>query len=200
MAITKKQKEVFDYISNYSGEHGFAPTQKEIKEYFGLKSFGSVQRYLKYLVNAGYLESDWNARRGIKITTSNNDNVIPLLGLIAAGNPIEAINNPLNTIKVPPELLKPGGAYYALTIQGDSMIEEGILGNDIAIIQHQETANQGQIVVGVIDGEATLKRFYNKKNQVELHPANHQMSVIHIDKSQNFQIAGVLVGLIRSYL
>lgn len=200
MAITKKQKEVYDYISNYSLEHGFAPTQKEIKEYFGLKSFGSVQRYLKYLVNAGYLESDWNARRGIKITTSNNDNVIPLLGLIAAGNPIEAINNPLNTIKVPSELLKSGGAYYALTIQGDSMIEEGILDNDIAIIQHQETANQGQIVVGVIDGEATLKTFYNKNNQVELHPANNQMSIIHIDKSQHFQIAGVLVGLIRSYL
>jgi repressor LexA len=199
-SITKKQKEVFDFISDYSNTHGYAPTQKEIKEHFGLKSFGSVQRYLKYLVNAGYLECDWNARRGIRPSknTQSENNEIPLLGLVAAGNPIEAIENPEETVSVPPQLLKSGSRYFALTVQGESMIEDGILEDDIIICRHQNTANQGQTVVAVVDGEATVKNYYRKRSAIELHPANSSMSPIIVN-SGTFQIAGVLVGLLRRY-
>ena len=95
MALTKKQKEVFDFIESYSHTHGYAPTQQEIKDHFGFKSFGSVQRYIKYLVNAGLLICDLNARRGLKVAYSESkEREIPLLGDVAAGNPIEAIENP----------------------------------------------------------------------------------------------------------
>jgi SOS regulatory protein LexA len=203
MAITKKQKDVFDYIVEYSCTHGCSPTQKEIKEHFGLKSFGSVQRYIKYLVDAGYLESDWNARRGLKaqnFMSENNFEVeIPLLGLVAAGNPIEALENPDNTIAVPSHLIKPGHRFFALTVKGESMIEDGILEDDVLICQVQNEASQGQKVIGVVEGDATVKNFFKFKDRIELHPANSTMTPIVI-RGGDFRIAGVVVGLVRRYL
>lgn len=199
MGITSKQKLMFDYINHYASENGFAPTQKEIKEHFGFKSFGSVQRYIKYLVNAGYLECDWNARRGLKTVHSEQDNIIPLLGNIAAGDPILAIENPDETIVVPQEMLRSNKKHFALRIRGDSMIDDGIFENDIVVCQYSQTANQGQIVAAVIEDEATLKHFYKHTDHIELRPANQSMTPIIVN-SPSFKIAGILVGLIRSYL
>src|SRR5690606_35832716 len=197
MALTKKQKEVLDFITGYVRENGFSPTQKEIQEHFGFKSLGSVQDYIKYLTNGGYLMNDSHSVRGLMPSTvQQNTEEIPLLGNIAAGTPIEAIENS-NMISVPVHMLG-RGQHYALKVKGESMIEEGILNGDIAIIKHQTQAENGQIVVAVIDNETTLKKFFKKAKQIELHPANSTMSPI-IVRDKECEIRGLLVGLIRTY-
>lgn len=197
MALTKKQKEVLDFITDYVRENGYSPTQKEIQENFGFKSLGSVQDYIKYLTNGGYLQNDSHSVRGLMpATVQQNTEEIPLLGEIAAGVPIEAIENS-NMISVPTHMLG-RGTHYALKVKGESMIEEGILSGDVAIIKHQTQAENGQIVVAVIDNETTLKRFFKKSKQIELHPANKTMKPI-IVKDRECEIRGLLVGLIRTY-
>lgn len=208
MTITKKQKLVYDYITSYIENNGYAPTQKEIKDHFEFKSFGSVQRYIKYLIDADMLQSSWNKRRGLQktnnisteISTDNNINVeeIPLLGNVAAGIPIDAIENPTELISIPSYMIRSGHKHYALKVKGDSMIEDGIFEDDIIVCRYIKTATQGQTVIAVIDEEATVKKYFKKNNSIELHPANSTMSPIVINNG-NFRIAGVLVGLIRSY-
>lgn len=210
MAITKKQKEVFDYICDYSSQNGYAPTQREIKDHFGFKSFGSVQAYLKYLMSAGYLETDWNARRGITLA-SNEETIkinrpsidvedIPWLGDIAAGIPIEAIENPSETIQVPKSMMAKDGQYFALSVVGESMIEAGILDGDLIVCRHQNSAENGQVVIALVDGEATLKTIKKSKSSIELIPSNSKMKSFIIGPDQDFRIAGILVGLMRSYV
>lgn len=210
MAITKKQKEVFDYICDYSSQNGYAPTQREIKDHFGFKSFGSVQAYLKYLMSAGYLETDWNARRGITLASSEDTNRkavspsdvqdIPWLGDVAAGIPIEAIENPSETIQVPKTMMTKDGQYFALSVVGESMIEAGILDGDLIVCRHQSSAENGQVVIALVDGEATLKIIKKTKSSIELIPANSKMKSFIIGPDQDFRIAGILVGLMRSYV
>lgn len=204
MSITKKQKEFYSFIVNYNQEHGHSPTQKEIKEHFGLKSFGSVQKYLQYLKKEGLLEGQWNQRRNLNIKSplhkDSSIDQIPLLGLVAAGNPIEAIENSSNMISVPKHLLKEGFRYYALTVKGDSMIDAGIIEEDILVCRSTAEAKNGQIVVAVINGEATVKTFYQQKKTIKLIPANNNYSPIVIDESvRDFKIVGNLAGLLRSY-
>lgn len=197
MALTKKQKDVLDFITEYVRENGFSPTQKEIQEHFGFKSLGSVQDYIKYLTNGGYLINDSHSVRGLMpAAVQQNAEEIPLLGSIAAGVPIEAIEN-TDTISVPTAMLG-RGKHYALRVKGESMIEEGILSGDVAIIKHQNQADNGQIVVAVVENETTLKKYFKKAKQVELHPANKTMKPILI-KDKECEIRGVLVGLIRTY-
>lgn len=197
MALTRKQKEVLDFITEYVRENGYSPTQKEIQENFGFKSLGSVQDYIKYLTNGGYLQNDSHSVRGLMPSTvQQNSEDIPLLGSIAAGVPIEAIENS-DTISVPVSMLG-RGQHYALKVKGESMIEEGILSGDIAIIKHQTDAQNGQIVVAVVENETTLKRYFKKSKQVELHPANKTMKPI-IVKDKECEIRGLLVGLLRVY-
>jgi repressor LexA len=146
MALTKKQKEVLDFITEYVRENGYSPTQKEIQAFFGFKSLGSVQDYIKYLTTGGYLNNDSHSVRGLMPSTvQQNSEEIPLLGNIAAGTPIEAIEN-TDMISVPVHMLG-RGQHYALKVRGESMIEEGILSGDIAIIKHATNAENGQIVV-----------------------------------------------------
>ena len=204
MAITKKQKEFYDYIVAYNKEHGHSPTQKEIKDHFGLKSFGSVQKYLQYLTKEGLIESQFNQRRSLEIKERRNDESelenIPLLGLVAAGNPIEAIENPTNTISVPKNFLKGGFKYFALTVKGDSMIEAGILEGDVIICRSSKEARNGQIIVAVINGEATVKTFRQEKKTIELLPSNRAYRPIIVDEYiTDFKVVGQLVGLMRSY-
>lgn len=216
MGLTKKQHEVYQYIKDYSKKNGYAPTQREIKEHFNLKSYGSVQRYLKYLKEAGLLTTDWNAKRGLTLmdgekssqtTQASSTSVshspaemeIPLLGDVAAGNPIEALENPTEHLSVPSGLIQKKGQYFALRVQGESMIEDGILDGDYAIIRAKNQAGPGQTIVAVVDGEATLKKFYKKKSHIELHPANSTMEPIVVEGNQDLKIVGELAGLIRLY-
>lgn len=206
MALTKKQKEVYDYIAAYQEHHGHSPTQNEIKDHFGLKSLGSVQKYLQYLNKEGVLLNQWNHRRGIEVKSAHapihdsDSELIPLLGLVAAGNPIEAIENPTNTIAVPRHFLKGGFQYFALTIKGESMIDAGILEGDVVVCRSTKEGRNGQIVVAVIDGEATLKTLsLQSKKHLELLPSNKNFSPIIVDDTMDFKIVGTLVGLLRSY-
>lgn len=206
MALTKKQKEVYDFIAAYRDHFGHPPTQNEIKDHFGLKSLGSVQKYLQYLNKEGVLETHWNQRRGIEVKTAisereeSDSESIPLLGLVAAGDPILALEHPTNTISVPRYFLKGGFRYFALTVKGDSMVEAGILEGDVIVCRSTKEARNGQIVVAVIDGEATVKTFSQQKKRLELLPANKNYSPIIVDESvADFKIVGTLVGLLRSY-
>lgn len=202
MSLTKKQKQVLDYIIEYIEENEFSPTQTEIKENFGFKSLGSVQDYIRYLKTAGHIENDPNSVRGLRPvdpgSNSQSENLIqiPLHGKVAAGNPIEAIEGN-ELIDVPAHMVRKG-THYALTISGESMIEDGILDGDVIVVKEQRSANNGETVVALIDNEATVKRYYKKPKSIELHPANSSMKPI-IVKGGHFQIKGVLVGLIRAY-
>ena len=199
MALTKKQKLVYDYICDYLDENGYSPTQLEIKEHFEFKSLGSVQDYIRYLKSSGHLENDPNSVRGLR-PVDHNDNSnsieIPLFGNVAAGKPIETMES-YESIEVPAHMIQ-SGKHYALTVQGESMIEDGILDGDIIIVKEQISAFNGQTVVAVIENEATVKRYYKKKNTIELHPANSSMSPIVVNDG-DFHIKGILVGLYRSY-
>ena len=202
MSLTKKQKQVHDFISEYILDNGYSPTQVEIKEHFGFKSLGSVQDYIKYLKNAGYLESDTNSVRGLTPIDPTQQHStplaieIPLHGKVAAGNPIEAFEGN-EMIEVPASMIGRGN-YFALTVNGESMIEDGILDGDLIVVKNQEVAENGETVVAVINNEATVKRYFKKNKVIELHPANSSMSPIVVNDG-DFNIKGVLVGLYRSY-
>lgn len=203
MSLTKKQKMVLDYIIEYIRDNGYSPTQMEIKEHFGFKSLGSVQDYIRYLKSSGHLENDPNSVRGLTPTSALHESSvaepsveIPLHGKVAAGNPIEALEGN-ELISIPARMISKG-VHYALTVSGQSMIEDGILDGDTIIVKQKNTANNGDTVVAVLNNEATVKRYYKKANQIELHPANSTMKPI-IVKDGEFEIKGVLVGLIRAY-
>ena len=220
MALTPKQKEFYQYIVEYHDHYGHAPTQKEIKDHFGLKSFGSVQKYLQYLIKEGLLEANWNERRGIQLqdhkllkeikkdTLQSSHNqyedsiTLPLLGNIAAGVPIEAIELASEKITLPKSLfpmLKKHERYFALTVKGDSMINSGIIEGDVVIIKHQKTANPKDIIAAKVDEEVTLKTLSKEKDHVALLASNPKYSPIILDGSKHFDILGILVGLVRSY-
>lgn len=202
MGLTRKQKQVYDYIVEYIDQYEVSPTQLEIKEHFGFKSLGSVQDYVRYLKNASYLESDSNSVRGltpVKQNSNTNENSIeiPLHGKVAAGNPIEAFEGS-ESIAIPAYMVG-RGTHFALTISGESMIEDGILDGDIVIVKQQAHANNGDTVVAILDNDhATIKRLYKKSSSIELHPANSTMKPIVVDQG-DVQIKGILVGLYRSY-
>ena len=199
--LTKKQKLVLEYIQNYIRTEGISPTQREIKDHFELKSFGSVQRYLKYLKDAGFLTFNWNSKRGIELTEnekeSSNTLEIPILGKIAAGLPIEAIDSGEETISIPVEISRNKKNLFGLLVRGDSMIERGILDGDMAIIEHGKSVSSGDIVAAVIDDEATLKIFKKETDSVMLLPANKNYRPIKV--VNNLRVAGKLIGIIRTY-
>ena len=206
MSLTEKQKQVYDFIIKHQMELGVPPTQREIKEHFGLKSFGSVQRYLQYLEDDGLLEKDWNARRGIKVLgTPKVESLpgfvrIPLLGKIAAGAPVLAEENWEDTLVLPEIMIGPAGDFFALRVRGDSMIDAGINTGDIAIIRSQADAPQGAIVAALIESEATLKRFFRNKKGIELRPENSRLSpIILTEGAEQVAILGVLQALWRWY-
>lgn len=208
--LTPKQKKVLDYIQRFQAKKGFAPSQQEIANHFGFRSLGTVQNYLVRLERQGLLKKVWNARRGMKpvkkrlaIPSSQHPSMetvpIPILGKVAAGKPIEAVETQ-EMVQILPSLLSKTGEHFCLRVEGDSMIEEGILDGDLVIIRKQEDADNGQTVVALIDNEATIKKFYRRKRSVELHPANPTYQPIVVDSNDRiFAIEGILVSVIRKY-
>jgi repressor LexA len=195
-AITPKQKQLLDYIRGYQEARGYAPSQKEIAERFGFRSLGTVQNYLVRLERQGFLHKRWNAKRALEVLGAEPRGLdLPLLGRVAAGKPIEAVAGD-DTLEVPPFMVK-GGENFVLRVVGESMIEEGILDGDYVVVRRRPTAENGQTVVALVDGAATVKRYYRRPGGVELHPANPAMAPIEVGEEQNFQIEGVVVGVIR---
>jgi repressor LexA len=192
--LTLNQKKILDYIDKYIEKAGVPPTYDVIAKHFGYTTKSTVQHYIEALVSKGYLTKERYLSSSLKI--HKDGNLIPLLGKVAAGQPLE--NKKYNErIEVPLTMLKGPGPHFALQVAGDSMIGEGILDGDYVVIREQTSADNGDIVVAQIDEEATIKRFYKKKNSIELHSANAKYKPIIVNNEQNFKIAGIYRGLIR---
>lgn len=204
VTLYKRQKEILDYISQYIQINGTSPTLQEIADAMGLSSLATVHEHLQTLVKKGVIERYEGAVRGIKIIDESisaglNGIELPLVGYIAAGEPIEAIENPLETIAISSDLVSNTKRCYVLQVKGDSMIEEGIFDGDFVVIQHQDTAENGDIVVALIDnGFATLKTFYREKGKIRLQPANSKMEPI-IEDADNIKVQGKVTGVIRKF-
>jgi repressor LexA len=197
MNLTKRQKEILDFIRSYRSSHGISPTQREIRETFRLSSFGTVQKHLKRLEEKGALSREWNRSRGIAPKEdSGGARGVPLLGLVAAGRPIEPFPNE-ESIEVPATLLGKGD-HFVLRVRGESMVEDGILDGDYVVVAKRAKAESGQTVVALVRGEATLKRYYAEGARVRLQPANSAMRPLTVD-ARDVLIQGVVTGLIRDY-
>ena len=195
--LTKRQQEIFEYISSYIDKNNYSPTYEEIKDNFGLSALSTVHEHITELVNKGYLLRDEKSPRGIAVIPKKKQYMeIPLLGIIRAGKPIEAIETVNEFIRIVREpFLK--GNLYALKVEGDSMIEEGIFDNDIIIAKKQSVADNGDMVVAIIDeNEATLKKFYVEKDKIKLQPANPKYEPIY---RKDVEIRGVVVKIIRNF-
>jgi repressor LexA len=198
MNLTMRQRDVYSFLRGYMEEFGTAPSYEEIRRGLGLSSLSTVHKHLKQLERKGFVNSPWaSQKRALRLIEHGQPSVpIPLLGYVAAGKPIEAVEIP-DQVEAPPGLLR-GGECFALRVKGDSMIEEGIRDGDVILVKKQPTAENGQTVVALIDGEATVKKFYLNGKTVELRPANPDMKPIMAD-AETVTIRGVVIGLIRSY-
>jgi len=196
--LTKKQKPILNFVTAFSKKHGYAPSLEEIKKHFRLRSISTVHQHLATLQDKGYLQKQKNQPRSIITQTTDRMIQIPLRGVIAAGQLHEAIEN-RETIAVPQSKLPfANGDYYGLRVSGDSMIEEDINDGDIVLVKKQNTAQNGEKVVALVDNtEATLKKFYKDKNHIRLQPANKTLGPIIIKKDTPFAIQGVVVDVIR---
>jgi len=194
--LTKRQKKVLNFISFYQEKKGYAPSLEDICKKFKLASVSTAHFHVAKLQEGGYLEKLKNRARSISVHEKETLVKIPLLGTIAAGQPIEAIEIPGETITVSRDEVGKYGKNYALRAQGNSMIDEGIFDGDIVIIRKQESADNGQTVVAIIDdNEATLKKIYREKNHIRLQPANPTLFPIY---REEVEIRGVVVKIIRN--
>ena len=197
--LTKRQKQVLDFIKAFIKKRDYAPSLEEVKEHLGLSSVSTAHFHVQALQQKGFLRKDDNRPRTIEISKNGGTNVreIQLAGTIAAGEPIEAIEGH-DTIQVP-ALLVPnkGRKFFALRVKGDSLIEDGILDGDVVIVEQTSTAKDGDLVVAVTDNnEATLKYFYKEKNRIRLEPRNRALKPIFVHACT---IQGKFVSLFRGY-
>lgn len=201
MAITPRQRELLDYLNRFITGYGHAPTLAEIRAHLGLRSPSTVHALLTALEREGLIRRVPNAARAIEIIAADpsaNECEIPLLGLIAAGRPIEAILSN-ETVCITRDMLG-RGRTFALRVRGDSMTGDGILDGDLIIVESRQTADNGQTVVALVDGsEATVKRFYKERGGVRLEAANPRYKPIHIKPSDRLSIQGAVIGVIRKY-
>jgi len=193
--LTPRQLAAYEFITAFIDRQGYAPSYDEIRLHLGLRSLNAVAKLVVQLRRRGALAAaPSNAKRSLAPVARRG--AVPLLGLIAAGRPIEAIENP-EAVDVPESLLGPG-ERYALRVRGDSMVEDGIQDGDLIFVKRAVQAENGQTVVAVVDGEATLKRFHRRGATVELRPANAALRSTEWPASR-VEIRGVLVGLLRRY-
>lgn len=230
--LTPKEKSVLEFIETHILSSGVSPSYQEIKDHFGLASFNSVQNYLKQLTAKGYIENPQNQKRAIQVLHSASayqqhvsntvstktgsprtqllqarDEILslPLLGKVAAGQPIENLKHD-EFVDVPPSMVRNPSKSFALKVQGDSMIEDGIHDEDVILIQKQNDAKNGDIVVATVENEATVKRIYfrarpdsgSSTKMVELRPSNSTMKSMWYSPDE-VEIRGILVGLIRKF-
>lgn len=200
MKLTDKQKKFLSFITRYRDEWGQAPSFGEICSHFGFNSNNTVTTYLKILERKGYirLPDMKNRKRAIEVVSpvEAKSFELPLLGKVAAGRPIEAVEN-FDVIQVPPSMLGRGD-HFVLEVKGFSMEEEGIMDGDFIVVRKQARAEQGETVVAIINNEATVKKYYRNKDHVELRPAHEGMEPIRVMKG-DMRIEGKVVGVIRYY-
>ncbi|PIV52905.1 MAG: hypothetical protein COS17_06755 [Elusimicrobia bacterium CG02_land_8_20_14_3_00_37_13] len=198
--LTRRQKGIYDYIVRDIKTKGFPPTIAEIRKEFYFKSPTAVSDHLSAIARKGYIKRHSYTSRGIKLVKSSGNGKdivqIPVVGTIAAGEPIQTLEEIQETISIPKDELGNTGIHYALRVQGNSMIDEGIFDGDVVIIRKQETADNGQSVVAIIDGDsATLKKLYHEKNKIRLQPANPLFLPFY---PKEIEIRGIVVKIIRN--
>ncbi len=194
--IEQKLQDLYSYIQNYTQENGFPPTVRDICKDLSIKSTASVNYYINKLTERGLISKMDDKKRAITLPKSNAKSFsVPLLGTVTAGTPIFAVEN-YDTYYALPDEFNSGEQTFMLTVKGESMINAGIFSGDKIIVKRQESAENGEIVVALIEDSATVKRFYRKNGQVILHPENDYMNDMIFD---NVQILGVVTGLIRKF-
>jgi repressor LexA len=203
-SLTPEQARVLEYITGYHSENGRPPTIREIAGSLGYRSLNGVRQHLRLIERKGYLSLIPNTSRGIELITTHQSGQtpsesirsVPIIGTIAAGKPITAEENFDGHIGLDTDLFR-GEGLFTLRVRGDSMVGIGVLDGDYVIARHQQTANSGDIVVAIIDGDATLKRYVLENGQVLLRAENPSFSDIPISPLDSFQIAGKMVGILR---
>ncbi len=199
--VYTRQRQILDFISQFIDANGFAPTLKQIAESLGVSSLATVHEHLQALEKKGLIKKKVGDTRGIEltaITPKHMDGIeVPILGYIAAGAPIEPYSDPSATLGIPPAMFTSKKRIFVLQVRGESMIEVGINDGDYVVIEQQDNAINGEIVVALLNnGMATLKKYFKEAARVRLEPANRQMSPIY---ATDVTIQGKVVGLIRKY-
>ena len=201
MHLTRRQKEIYDFVARHIERKGYAPTIVEIGEHFDLHSLATVHKHLTNLQKKGLIKRAWNQSRALELVPAEvkiRAVELPLLGRVAAGTPIEAVQSS-ETIFVPENMVG-RKETYVLQVKGDSMIDEQIRDGDYVIVEDRKTARDGEMVIALLEGErATLKKMFREKaGRVRLQPANPRMKPIYVD-ADSLQIQGVVIGVLRRY-
>jgi len=201
MHMTPRQKEILDYLGRHIDKKGYAPTIEEIGEHFGLSSLATVHKHLTNLQEKGLIKREWNRSRALELIPTRvtvRAVEVPLMGRVAAGTPIEAVQS-TETIFVPEDMLG-RRETYVLQVKGDSMIEEQIRDGDYVIVEDRKQARDGEMVIALLDGEnVTLKKLFREGGgRIRLQPANSRMKPIYVDQG-DLRIQGVVIGVLRKY-
>jgi len=200
--LTKRQREILDFINEFKDDHGYAPSYREIGKNFNLSSTATIHSHVKALEEKGLLITTHNEARSIELVMTEKPAWsqaidLCLAGLITAGEPIEAIEDSSETMAVPISMVNDSENTYVLKVKGESMIEDGIMDGDFVIIERNDSPSNGDMVVALIDGAyATLKRFYKELGRIRLQPANHTMQPIY---ATDVLVQGIVRGVIRKY-
>jgi len=200
MILTKRQKQILDYIGESIKKNGYAPSLVEISQHFKLNSISTIHKHLVHLEEKGLIHRHWNRARAIEVVPTESRpeaRDVPLSGLISAGQPIEAIRT--NEVVAVPEDMIGRRDVYVLRVKGESMVEDQVRDGDYVIVENRGSARNGEMVVALLQGEnATLKKYYREKGQIRLQPAHPTMKPI-LAKEEDVKIHGVVIGLMRKY-
>src|SRR5829696_6750786 len=200
LPLTKRQREILDYLNEFIQQHGYAPSLEEIGRRFNLSSLATVHKHLTNLQEKGFIRRAWNRSRSVELVPTRvggRSLELPLLGFVAAGRPIEAVASN-ETIAVP-ETLAGKRDSYVLRVKGDSMIDEQIRDGDFVIVEDRKSADNGEMVIALVGGsDVTLKKIYRENGRVRLQPANPTMQPIFVEPNGG-EVQGVGVGVMRKY-
>jgi repressor LexA len=200
LPLTKRQREILDFLSEFIQQHGYAPSLEEIGRRFNLSSLATVHKHLTNLQEKGFIRRAWNRSRSVEMVPRKAGSralELPLLGYVAAGSPIEAVVGS-ETIAVPEDLVGKRETYV-LRVRGDSMIDEQIRDGDYVIVEDRRSADNGEMVIAMLNGsDVTLKKLYRERGQIRLQPANPAMQPI-VAPADQVQVQGVVVGVMRKY-
>src|SRR5262249_8786327 len=196
--VTRRQRQVLDYVQGYLRRHGYSPSLEEIGRHLGVTSLATVHKHLTRLEGRGAIRRRAHQSRSVEGVPSERAGAapVPLLGRVAAGRPIEPVEG-AETVSLPEDLLG-RGETFALRVVGDSMIGDGILDGDVVIVETRPDAPNGSTVVALVDGDATVKRFYRRRGRIHLVPANERVEPI-VARPEEVQVRGVVIGLLRRY-
>ena len=201
MSLTKRQRQILDYVESFIEAYGYSPSFEEIAEHFGYSSLATVHEHLSNLEQKGFLRKNYNKSRSLEVVRAEMGVLaleLPLLGSVAAGLPIEAIREE-DTVAVPHDMVRSGN-NYVLRVKGSSMVDEQIRDGDYIIVNSRQTADNGEMVVALVGGDsATVKKFYRERDgRIRLQPANPTMQPMFF-QPEEVQIQGIVVGVIRKY-